>query len=402
LDIPLSQPDITESEINSVCDVLRTPNLSLGPKHLEFEEKMAKYVGSKHAIAVNSGTSGLHLALKSAGISEGDKVITSPFSFIASANVILFEKATPIFVDIDPNTLNMDLDKTEEVLKNANRRKDKIKAILVVHVFGQPCDMNRIMQLSEKYNCIVIEDACEAIGAEVIKSHKSEVGSRRPRIKTQDSGLKTQKVGSFGKAGVFAFYPNKQMTTGEGGMIVTNDEQVARLCRSLRNQGRGEDGNWFAHERLGYNYRLSDINCALGIAQLERLEEMLARREKVARMYNQKLKGLKEVKIPYVSPNVKISWFVYVITLTEGLSEFRNQIINRLRQNGVGCSNYFAPIHLQPFYVKMFGYKKGDFPITEHISERTIALPFYNNLNEEQIDYIVKELKSAIGEATVK
>ena len=201
MDIPLSQPDITESEINSVCDVLRTANLSLGPKHLEFEEKMAKYVGSKYAIAVNSGTSGLHLALKSAGISEGDKVITSPFSFIASANVILFEKATPLFVDIDPNTLNMDLDKTEEVLKKANRSKDKIKAILAVHVFGQPCDMNRVMQLSEKYNCIVIEDACEATGAEVFTNQESTPPLSPPSqggeeggvgVKTQDSRLKTQ------------------------------------------------------------------------------------------------------------------------------------------------------------------------------------------------------------------
>ncbi|MFQ5687990.1 MAG: DegT/DnrJ/EryC1/StrS family aminotransferase, partial [Candidatus Scalindua sp.] len=214
MDIPLSQPDITESEINSVCDVLRTPNLSLGPKHLEFEEKMAAYVGSKYAIAVNSGTSGLHLALKSAGISEGDKVITTPFSFIASANVILFEKAIPLFVDIDTNTLNMDLDKTEELLKNANKCKDKIKAILVVHVFGRPCDMNRIMQLSEKYNCIVIEDACEATGAEVIINRESthpsqggEEGGCESKLRTQDSRLKTQKVGSFGKAGVFAFYP---------------------------------------------------------------------------------------------------------------------------------------------------------------------------------------------------
>lgn len=398
MQIPLSNPDITELEIRYVCDVLKTPQLSLGPKLSEFEARMADYIGTKYAIAVNSGTSGLHLALKSAGIGEGDKVITSPFSFIASANAILFERAIPVFVDIDPNTLNMDLDKAKELLKNANRRKNEIKAILAVHVFGQPCDMNRLMQLGEKYNCIIIEDACEAIGAEVIVGADLVSALFRDEHKVRPYlGFKTQKVGSFGKAGVFAFYPNKQITTGEGGMIVTNDEQVARLSKSLRNQGRREDGHWLAHERLGYNYRLSDINCALGIAQLERLEEILARRERVAQMYNQKLKNLRDVKIPYISHNVKVSWFVYVIRLADFLSKRRNQIINRLKQNGVSCSNYFAPIHLQPFYVKMFGYKKGDFPVTEHASERTIALPFYNNLREEQIDYIVNELKCAIG-----
>ncbi len=407
-EIPLSSPDLTDLERKAVWDVLNTRFLSLGPKLTEFEEKFAHYMGTRHAIAVNSGTSGLHLALKSAGIGKGDRVITSPFSFIASANAILFEDAIPVFVDIDPNTLNMDLDKTEELLKNANKHENKIKAILVVHVFGQPCDMNRVMQLSEKYNCTVIEDACEAIGAEVIRSQESEVtppfipplrkGGKRGGG-TQDSRLKTQKVGSFCKAGVFAFYPNKQMTTGEGGMIVTDDEQVAKLCRSLRNQGRGEDGKWLAHERLGYNYRLSDINCALGIAQLERLEEMLAKREKVAQMYNQKLKELKNVEIPYISPNVKVSWFVYVIRLTERLSGHRDRIMNSLRQNGINCSNYFTPIHLQPFYVKMFGYKKGDFPVTEEISDRTIALPFYNNLTEGEIEYVVQRLKYALEKA---
>jgi len=378
MNIPLSRPDITEKEINAVLDVLNTPHLSLGPKLNEFEERFAGYIGTKHAVAVNSGTSALHLALLSLDIGEHDAVITSPFSFISSANCILFVRATPIFVDIDPDTYNLDPDLIEEYIeRNCYEQKKtgylmdrksgkRIKAILPVHIFGLPCDMDRIMQIAEKYNLSVIEDACEAIGAE----------------------YKGKKVGTFGDISTFAFYPNKQITTGEGGMIVTDDEKIALMCRSLRNQGR-EGGGWFAHKRLGYNYRISDINCALGIAQLERIEEILKKREAVARQYNDLLKDL--VKIPVEIDGLKRSWFVYVVQLPDRFSKKdRDEILNELTKNVIGCSNYFTPIHFQPFYRSLFGYTKGDFKITEDISERTIALPFYNHL-------INKELKPILG-----
>lgn len=379
--IPLSRPDLTEKEINAVLEVLKTPHLSLGPKLKEFEEKFAKYIGTKHAVAVNSGTSALHLALLSLNIGEDDAVITSPFSFIASANCILFVRATPIFVDIDPDTYNIDPDLIEEYIeKNCYQQKEtgflidrksgkRIKAILPVHIFGLPCDMNRIMQIAKKYNLYVIEDACEALGAE----------------------YKGKKVGTFGEISTFAFYPNKQITTGEGGMIVTNDKRIADICRSLRNQGR-EGGGWLAHKRLGYNYRISDINCALGIAQLEKIEEILKKRESVARTYNELLKD--KVKTPVEINGLKRSWFVYVVQLPTHFSKKdRDYILKELMKNGIGCSNYFTPIHLQPFYQRLFGYTEGDFKITEDASERTIALPFYNRLRDSEVIRVYGKLK---------
>lgn len=365
IEVPLSNPDITELEIKKVVEVLRTPNLSLGPKLQEFEEKIASYIGVKYAVAVNSGTSGLHLVIKALGIREGDEVITTPFSFVASANCILYERAKPVFVDINPKTLNIDVEKIEEKITK------KTKAILAVDVFGEPAEWDRLQEISVEYDLRLIEDSCEALGAE----------------------FKGRKVGSFGDAAVFAFYPNKQITTGEGGMIVTDDKEVAYLCRSMRNQGRGENNEWLQHERLGYNYRMSDINCALGIAQLDRIGELLEKRAKVAKMYNERLKEGPDLEVPYSSPNVRRSWFVYVVRLHEDYSRTdRDRILQELKGKGIGCSNYFTPIHLQPFYVEMFGFKKGDFPITESVSERTIALPFYNNLREKEVEYVVENL----------
>lgn len=378
--ISLSRPDITELEIKYVNDVLRSPNLSLGPKLIEFEKKMAQYLGCSHAIAVNSGTSGLHLCIKALGISDGDGVITTPFSFIASANCILYEKARPVFIDVDKYTFNLDPDKIEEYIENALQHEDgfKIKAILPVHVFGQPCEMDKIMEIAYKYNLIVIEDACEALGAEY----------------RFDSPVQWRKVGTIGKAAVFAFYPNKQITTGEGGIIVTNDEKLASIIRSLRNQGRNENGGWLTHVRLGFNYRLSDINCALGIAQMERIDEILAKRAGVASLYNYFLGSVEDINIPYVSPKTKISWFVYVVKLKEVFNkDDRDEILKGLIERGIGCNNYFPPLHLQPFFVNLFGYKKGDLPITEKISERTIALPFHNNLTKRQVEYVCTSLK---------
>lgn len=368
--IPLSNPDITDLEIKYVTQVLRTPNLSLGPKLVEFETKMAEFVGVKYAIAVNSGTSALHLIIRALGIKDGDEVITTPFSFIASANCILFEKAEPVFVDIDPLTLNIDVNRIEE------RITEKTKAILAVDIFGYPAEWNRLEQIAKEYKLKLIEDSCEALGAE----------------------YKGRKAGTFGEAAAFSFYPNKQMTTGEGAIIVTNDREVANLCRSMRNQGRGNSDDWLEHQRLGYNYRPSDINCALGIAQLKRIEELLGKRERVAQMYNMKLKDWQEVKIPCSSPDVRRSWFVYVVVLQDKYSrEDRDNILQELRKRGIGCSNYFTPIHLQPFYVEMFGFRQGGFPVTEHVSERTVALPFYNNLSEPEIDFVVQSLKEIVS-----
>jgi len=374
--IPLSKPDISDREIKSVLEVLRTPYLSMGPKLVEFEEKFANYLGIKHAIAVNSGTSGLHLSIRCLQIGEGDAVFTTPFSFVASANCILFERATPIFVDIEENTFNIDHSKIMDYINRNcysssgnlfDRKTDKkVKAILPVHVFGQPCEMAEIKKIADKYKLYIIEDACEAIGAEI----------------------NGQKVGTLGNIGVFAFYPNKQMTTGEGGMIVTNDDSIAETCKCLRNQGRGNNGAWLAHEQLGFNYRICDINCALGIAQLSRIEEMLEKRSRVAELYNEKLNGIIEKQKTRL--NVKKSWFVYIVCLPSHYTKKdRDNILYQLSENNIGCNNYFPPIHLQPFYQQEFGYEKGDFPITESVSERTIALPFHNNLTAPEIDSVV-------------
>lgn len=379
--IPLSKPDITRLEKNSVLEVLNTPHLSLGPKLKEFEDKFADFAGSKYAVAVNSGTSGLHLCVRAMNIKRGHKVLTTPFSFISSANCILFERAEPVFVDIDEKTLNMDIGKLEKKLKELSGDKSNLKAVLPVHIFGRPCEIDRIMELADDYKLSVIEDAAEAAGAEYFEKKSAE----------------WKKAGTFGKCGVFAFYPNKQMTTGEGGIIVTDDERIYNLCRSMRNQGRGEDGTWLQHERLGFNYRMSDINCSLGIAQLERIEEMIHKREKVTRHYNERLEDCDDVVCPHFEDNKRISWFVYVIRLRDSYDRRkRDTILYKLREKGIGCSNYFTPIHLQPFYRKWFGFKEGDFPITEKVSKRTIALPFYNNLKEEQINYVCDNLKEIL------
>lgn len=374
MQIPLSSPDITDKDIEAVVGVMRTRFLSIGPKVQEFERKIADFIGVKYAVAVNSGTSALHLIIRALGIKEGDKVITTPFSFIASSNCILFEKAEPLFVDIDEKTLNLDADKVEEILASLNQKElDRIKAMLVVDAFGQPANWDHFTAIAKKYNLLLIEDSAESLGSE----------------------YKHRKCGTFGDAGVFAFYPNKQITTCEGGVLVTDNEELAIAARSMRSQGRGISGEWLDHERLGYNYRLDELSSALGCSQMERIEEILEKRAKVAKMYNQKLAGVREVQTPYISPNTtRMSWFVYVIRLEKGIN--REEVIRYLNQQGVQCKPYFTPIHLQPFYIKVFGFKKGDFPCTEDASSRTIALPFFNNLTEEQINYVVEKLKEGI------
>lgn len=368
--IPLSRPDITQKEVGLIASVLATSKLSIGPMIEEFENKIASYVGTRYAVAVNSGTSALHLCIKSLGIKDGDEIITSPFSFIASANCALFERAKPVFVDINEDTLCIDPERIEEKIT------PKTKAILPVHIFGYPADMDRIMEIAKQYNLSVIEDAAEALGSE----------------------YKGRKVGSFGNMGVFAFYPNKQISTGEGGMAVTDNKEISLLWRSLRNQGRSEGSEWLSHERLGYNYRMSELHAALGVAQMERIEQIILKRQQVAEMYNERLRSLSELKIPYSSHHIKMGWFVYVVRIdsVRFSREDRDAIIRQLDQRGISCRNYFPPIHLEPFYRKMFGYKEGDFPITEWVSGKTIALPFYNNISEEEIDYICDNLEAII------
>ncbi len=372
--VPLSSPDIIEKDIEAVVGVMKTRFLSIGPKVVEFEKRICSYAGTRYAVAVNSGTSALHLIIRGMGIGEGDVVVTTPFSFIASSNCILFERARPLFVDIEEETLNLDADKVEKKLESLSREElDKVKALLVVDAFGQPAYWDRFKEIGKKYNLKLVEDSAEALGAE----------------------YKGKRAGSLGEVGVFAFYPNKQITTGEGGIIVTDNEELDRLVRSMRNQGRGESGEWLDHERLGYNFRMDELSAALGCSQMERIEEILDKRAKVAGMYGEKLTEVEEVQVPYIAPYVsRMSWFVYVIRLDKDIS--RDSVIEYLNQEGVQCKPYFTPIHLQPFYRKMFGYKEGDFPVTEDVTGRTIALPFFNNLKEEQIDYVVEKLKNSI------
>ncbi|PKP62043.1 polysaccharide biosynthesis protein [Candidatus Atribacteria bacterium HGW-Atribacteria-1] len=374
MQVPLSSPDIIDKDIEAVVGVMKTRFLSIGPKVVEFENRMSEYTGVKYAVAVNSGTSALHLIIRGMGIGEGDVVITTPFSFIASSNCILFERAKPLFVDIEEETLNLDADRVEEKLKSMSGEElARVKALLVVDAFGQPADWDRFKEIGKKYNLKLIEDSAEALGSE----------------------YKGKRAGSLGEVGVFAFYPNKQISTGEGGILVTDDEELARLARSMRNQGRGEGGGWLDHERLGYNFRMDELSAALGCSQMERIKEILDKRAKVAGMYGEKLAEVEEVQVPYIAPYVsRMSWFVYVIRLERGVD--REGVIKYLNEEGVQCKPYFTPIHLQPFYRKMFDYKEGDFPVTEDVTGRTIALPFFNNLREEQIDYVVEKLKEGI------
>lgn len=361
--IPLSRPDITAVERQAVLDVLESPNLSFGPKLTEFERAMAKYVGVRHAVAVNSGTSALQLIVRSLGIGPGAEVITTPFSFIASANCIVVEGARPVFVDIDAATYNLDVARVEAAIT------PRMKAILAVDVFGRCVDWKGLRAIAGRYGLALIEDSCEAIGA--------ESNGRR--------------AGSFGDAGCFGFYPNKQMTTGEGGIIVTDREDLAATCRCLRNQGREEGQSWLEHTRIGFNYRLSDLNCALGLAQLSRLEDMLAKREAVANLYRERLRAIESVTVPSSVTEGRLSWFVFVVRLADRFTRaHRDRVMHGLREEGIGCSNYFPPIHLQPAYVERFGYKRGDFPMTEHVSDRTLALPFFNALTASQVDEVTE------------
>jgi perosamine synthetase len=379
-EIPLSQPDITDQEIEAVTTVMKSGRLSIGPRQDLFEQLVAQRAGRRHGIAVSSGTAGLHLALTALGIGPGDEVITTPFSFIASANCILMVGATPRFVDICPQSLNMQPNNLEAAIN------ERTKAVIAVEVFGNPKHMDRIEHIAQAHELPLIEDACEALGGQ---------WNNRP-------------VGSFGRISVFGFYPNKQLTTGEGGMIVCDDDTIGDACRSMRNQGRAvsrdsenaktsnRSGAWLGHDRLGYNYRLSEIACALGVAQMERLDEMLAARRRVVGLYMRRLMDWDELVLPTVEPGHEEdwSWFVFVVRLADlyGRTE-RDRIIDGLRRHEVGAANYFPPIHLQPFYQRQYGFQRGDFPIAESIADRTIALPFFNQMTEQHVAMVCETLK---------
>ncbi len=371
--IPLAKPEILESDIAAVVEVLRSPYLSQGPIMHAFEEALAAYLGSPHAVVVNSGTSALQLALRTLGIKEGDEVILPSFSFMAVTNAVLNEKAIPVFVDVCPNTFNID------PAKLATALSAKTKAIIVVHCFGYPAQMGEIIGFASRHALYVIEDACEAIGTEI----------------------NGRKAGTLGDIGIFAFYPNKQMTTGEGGALVTNSAMAAEALRRLRNQGRQSSSGWFQHIEVGYSYRLSEINCALGLQQLFRIEQVLSRREALARSYEERLKRNGNLTLyTKESKNDRISWFTYPVLLAENFHQRdRDRIWASLKQTGIECGRYFPPAHLQPV-MRNVAFRCGDLSETVSIAGRLLCLPFFNSLDENQIEYVCAALSEALSHRT--
>jgi perosamine synthetase len=373
----LSLPDISNEEVRLVGEVLRSGQLANGPAVASFETEFAARFGARHAVAMSSGTAALHVAMIAAGVGEGDQVITSPFSFIASANSILFERGTPVFVDIDPETLTMDPAATVAAIESLAAR-GRLRAVLPVHVFGRPVEMSAILRAARTHGVPVIEDACEAIGA------------------SADGVF----AGRSGDAAAFGFYPNKQITTGEGGLLVTDRDDWARLARSVRNQGRSDDGTWLHHERLGYNYRLDEMSAAVGLGQIRRLDELLQKRAVVAARYDALLAGIEGVTpLAPPRPGMRTSWFVYVIRLAPQLD--RDRMIASLERRGIASRPYFPAIHLQPFYRERFGFKPGMFPHTEAASSSLLALPFHANLEAEDVARVCTSLAEETEKAKV-
>ena len=384
----MSSPDLTDAERQAVLEVLNTPSLSMGPRIRAFEQAFTDFTGSRYAIGVNSGTSGLHLCVRAAGIGPGDLVVTTPFSFVASTNVLLFENAVPVYVDVEARSGNLDIRQLTAALSDlaeGGKRARKwlprqgaaarraLKAILPVDVFGQPADWDPIRKLAGDFGLKVIEDSCEALGAE----------------------YKGRKVGTLGDYGVFAFYPNKQMTTGEGGVVVTDDQAGAGLMRALRNQGRAPGDTWLQHTFLGYNYRLDEMSAALGVAQMARLEELMKKREQVAAWYTERLAEIPGVEVPSAEAyTTRASWFVYVVRFNPPVD--RDHLAKRLEAQGIPVRPYFLPIHLQPYMVERFGYREGDFPVTEDLGRRGLALPFSGVMAEGQVEAVCKVIRGEI------
>ena len=387
--VPMSSPEINEADRRAVQEVLQTTSLSLGPRVVAFEQAVCDYSGSRHAIAVNSGTSGLHLCVRAAGIQSRDLVLTTPFSFISSTNVILFEKAIPVFVDVKKNSGNIDTEKLAQAAEDLSsgdesrmrkwlpgkgaEKPGKLRAILAVDVFGQTADFDAIQSIADKHNLKVIEDSCEALGAE----------------------YKGRKAGLLGDYGVFAFYPNKQITTGEGGIIVTNDAEAAEFMASLRNQGRAQGDTWLQHTHLGYNYRMDEMSAALGTSQIQRADQLIDQRSAVARLYDQRLSKMEGIETPQVeAETTRMSWFVYVIRLAPGID--RDKFAALLDAEGIPVRPYFVPIHLQPYMADQFGYKMGDFPVTEDLGLRSLALPFSSCMTEAQVNLVCDKIEQCL------
>ncbi len=377
----MSSPDLTDAERQAVADVMNSPMLSMGHYVTDFEQAFCDLTGAKHAIAVNSGTAGLHLCVRAAGIGAGDLVITTPFSFVASSNVLLFENAVPLYVDVDPKTGNIDPAQVRDALENTAKylpRKganpeSKIKAILPIDVFGQPADMDPINALAQEYDLTVIEDSCEALGAE----------------------YKNRPAGMLGDYGVFAFYPNKQITTGEGGLIITNNDEHADYMRAMRNQGRAPGDTWLQHTHLGYNYRLDEMSAALGAVQMTRLNEMLAKREQVGKWYAERLADVPGVETLHIEDfTTRMSWFVYVVRFAPEID--RDALAQKLIANGIPVRPYFAPIHLQPYMVERFGFRRGDYPVTEDLGNRSLALPFSGVMSEAEVEQVCATIEKLI------
>lgn len=386
--ITMSSPDLTDAERQAVANVMSTPSLSMGDQIAAFEESVQSYTGSKFAIGVSSGTAGLHLCVRAAGIQAGDLVITTPFSFVASTNVLLYEGAVSVFVDVEPRTGNIDphlvFAAAQDIMQGGKNAQawlppqgaspdGKLKAVLPVDVFGQPADLEPILNTAWKYRLKVIEDSCEALGAT----------------------YKGRPAGTLGDYGVFGFYPNKQITTGEGGMVITDEIEAAGLMRALRNQGRAPGDTWLQHTHMGYNYRLDEMSAALGVAQMQRIDELIARRSQVAEWYNQRISEIPGLEAPTMANYTsRVSWFVYVVRFAPGLE--RNLIAQKLGELGIPARPYFLPIHLQPYIVERFGYKEGTFPVTEELGRRGLALPFSGVMDEGQVERVCQALRQVI------
>jgi perosamine synthetase len=366
--IPLAKPELGPREEELVLEVLRSGRLSLGPMIDRFEREFAAWLGLDDAVAVSSGTAALHLAVRALGWGEGDEVVTSPYSFIASANCLLYEGATPVFCDIDPVTLCIDPDAA------AATCSDRTAGLLPIHVFGQSADMPALERLAEAKSLGIAEDACEAFGA--VDAEGAKVGTR-------------------GNLATFAFYANKQLVTGEGGMLTSPDSAVLEGARSERNQGRGPNMDFLAHDRLGFNYRLSELAAALGIAQIERAQEILAGREQLAAQYNQRLGDVEGLELPHVAVGEGRSWFVYVVLIPDGVK--RDSVSETLSAQGIATKAYLPCIHLQPYYQERFGFKEGEFPVAEAASARSLALPFFNGMTEDQVDRVCSALVTALA-----
>jgi perosamine synthetase len=364
--IPLSSPYLDEREEELVLDVLRSGRLSLGPWIDRFEAAFADRVGAAYAAAVSSGTAGLHLAARLAGLGPGDEAITSPFSFVASANCFIYEGATPVFADVDPATLNLDPTAVEEAVT------ERTRAIVAVDIFGYPCELDELRAICDRHGLALIEDSCQALGAQ----------------------YKGKPLGAHGHPAVFAFYPNKQMTTGEGGVMTVGSEEEWRLLKSLSNQGRGEDRSWLDHPRLGYNYRLDDVGAALGVAQLEKLDTILGLRAQVAARYAELLASVDGIDPLLADDDDHVrSWFVYPVRLAPEID--RGRLIERVAADGVATKVYLPSIHLQPYMRERYGFREGMFPTSEEASRRHLALPFYTALEAEDQERVVESLRAA-------